>query len=371
LKQTWLAGALTAAVALAIAGCGSTSTTSVDPSPVRCEVAASPSTSTISASGGTVTITVLTERECAWSAAPGANWLTRVTPATGQGSGELQVEVAPNSGAARSAIVTVAEQQLQVTQASGCAYAIQPSSQSFGAGGGTGSTTVTAGPGCTWTATPNVPWIAITAGASGTAGGTVSFTVQTNTTPARNGSITIGTQTFNVSQASGCATAVQPLAFTVPAAGGARTVNVTAGGGCTWGSSSNAPWMSITSGASGNGNGSVGFTVAATTGPQRTGSLAVAGQTVTVTQTSGCAFSINPTSSTFNNLGGTGTVNVTTSAGCSWTATVASGTTWISILSGDSGTGPGTVTYRVLPFIGGKRSSAITIAGITFMVTQS
>ena len=40
----------------------------------------------------------------------------------------------------------------------------------------------------------------------------------------------------------------------------------------------------MTSGASGSGNGSVAFTVAANAGGARTGTITVAGQTFTVTQ---------------------------------------------------------------------------------------
>jgi hypothetical protein len=44
-------------------------------------------------------------------------------------------------------------------------------------------------------------------------------------------------------------------------------------------------WITVTSGASGSGNGSVGFTVAANTAQtQRTGVVTVAGQAVSVTQ---------------------------------------------------------------------------------------
>jgi hypothetical protein len=67
-------------------------------------------------------------------------------------------------------------------------------------------------------------------------------------------------------------------------------VNVTAGTGCAWTASSNAPWLTITSGATGTGNGPVGFSAAANAGGSRTGTLTIAGQTFTVTQ----AASIGP-----------------------------------------------------------------------------
>ena len=62
-------------------------------------------------------------------------------------------------------------------------------------------------------------------------------------------------------------------------------MNVTAvGGSCSWTAASNAAWITVTSGATGNGNGSVAFAVAANLGASRTGTLTIAGQAFTVTQ---------------------------------------------------------------------------------------
>ena len=60
---------------------------------------------------------------------------------------------------------------------------------------------------------------------------------------------------------------------------------MSAGSGCAWTARSNEAWITVTSGASGNGSGSVAFIV---DGPQgkndRTGTLTIAGHTFTVTQ---------------------------------------------------------------------------------------
>ena len=63
-----------------------------------------------------------------------------------------------------------------------------------------------------------------------------------------------------------------------------RLVAVTAGTGCTWTASSSASWLTVTSGASGSGNGSVGYAIAANTGAARSATLTVGGRTVTVSQ---------------------------------------------------------------------------------------
>ena len=82
-----------------------------------------------------------------------------------------------------------------------------------------------------------------------------------------------------------------------------------------------------------------------------------------------CTYSISPTSQHFSATGGTGSVNVTTQGGCSWTAT--SNNSWIHITSGSSGTGNGTVNYSVAANSGtSSRTGTMTVAGHTFTVTQ-
>jgi len=85
---------------------------------------------------------------------------------------------------------------------SSCTYSINPTSATFGAGGGSGSVNVTAPSGCPWTVS-NVPsWITITSGSSGSGNGTVSYTVAPNSsTSSRTATLTIAGQSFTVTQA--------------------------------------------------------------------------------------------------------------------------------------------------------------------------
>ena len=141
---------------------------------------------------------------------------------------------------------------------------------------------------------------------------------------------------------------------------------------CAWTAASNAPWITITAGASGSGNGTVAYTVAAnasTTG--RTGTMTIAGQTMTVTQAGApCNYAISPTVASLgpNCLDQYGRGH--SSAGCAWTASESA--SWITITSGASGIGNGTVTYSVTanPTIT-ARSAVMTIAGQSFDVTQA
>ena len=83
---------------------------------------------------------------------------------------------------------------------------------------------------------------------------------------------------------------------------------------------------------------------------------------------SGCTYAITPTTcQNFPAAGGSGTINVTTDAGCAWTA--ASNDAWI-VLASFGGTGSGSVGYMVSANTGAQRTGSITIAGQTFCVTQ-
>lgn len=76
---------------------------------------------------------------------------------------------------------------------------------------------------------------------------------------------------------------VQP-AITFGPEGGTDTATVAAGSACAWTSTSSASFLAVTVGASGTGNGTVQFTVAVNTGAERTGTLSIAGATITITQ---------------------------------------------------------------------------------------
>ncbi len=77
---------------------------------------------------------------------------------------------------------------------------------SLAAGTGTGEFQVTAAAGIPWVAWSNTSWITITNGSSGTGSGSVSFSAQANTGPARTGTVVIAGQTFTVEQESASTT---------------------------------------------------------------------------------------------------------------------------------------------------------------------
>ena len=166
-------------------------------------------------------------------------------------------------------------------------FSLNPTSQNFGVSGSNGIANVTATGSCTWTAVSNATFITVTSGSSGAGNGTVGFTVGPNSDPGqRTGTMTIAGKTFTVSQdGTNCSYSISPASQTLSASASTNTVNVTASAGCAWTATSNDSFLSINSGASGSGNGTVTYTIAANsiTSP-RTGTLTIAGQTFTVTQ---------------------------------------------------------------------------------------
>jgi hypothetical protein len=177
-----------------------------------------------------------------------------------------------------------------------------------------------------------------------------------------------------VGTAPGCSYNVsQPSPSTIAGSGGNGTINMSTSSSCPWTASSNATWISVTSGANGTGPGTVYFSASANPGStSRTGTLRVAGQTMTVYQDPGisCTYSINPTQQNPPASGGGGSVGVTTVSGCPWTA--ASNASWINITAGSSGNGSGTVLYSVAGNSStSSRTGTLTIAGKTFTVSQA
>jgi uncharacterized protein (TIGR03437 family) len=83
---------------------------------------------------------------------------------------------------------------------------------------------------------------------------------------------------------SPCSYSLSAAGASVVSAGGTGTANVTTATGCPWTASSNSNWIAITSGSSGSGNGVVNYSVAPNTGASRSGTILIAGQTHTVSQ---------------------------------------------------------------------------------------
>jgi len=168
-----------------------------------------------------------------------------------------------------------------------------------------------------------------------------------------------------------CSYSISPTSASYGSGSATGTVNVTATAGCSWTAAvSSGTFLSVSSGGSGTGNGTVAYSVAANTASSsRSGALAIAGQTFTVSQ-SGCTYGLNPASVTSDGAAANGTVSLTTQPGCGWAA--ASNSSFIAITSAASGAGSTSVAYTIAAnATGSERTGTATIGGQTFTVVQT
>jgi hypothetical protein len=205
------------------------------------------------------------------------------------------VAAAGPGGVARSTLSNT----FSFTGGGACSFNVSPTSPSVPATSGSYTITVTATSGCAWTGVSQSPsWITVTGGSNGTGNGTVSYTAAANTsTSPRAGTLIIAGVTVTLTQAGVCAYSVAPTTQNVLAAGGSHSAAVTTTAGCGWtGVSNNTNWISVTAGSKGAGNGTVAYTVAANTSTNaRSGTLTIAGRTVTIAQAAGTSPPSMPT----------------------------------------------------------------------------
>ena len=346
-----------------------------------CDYALAAASTNVDMGAGSGSVTITAENGCTWTVTNTVPWLTITSSHSGSGNGTVSYTIADNTVncTSRMGALIIGGQTFPVTQAAGLgSFAVSATSTNVGAGAGTGHLTVTAGVGCTWTVTNNASWLTITGGASGSGNGTISYSIAANTANCTNrvGSITlsgpsIGSQTLTVTQASGSGSfALAATSTNVTASVGSGSVTVTAGIGCTWTTTNNVSWLTITGGASGSGNGTVSYSIAANTAncTNRVGTLTIGTQPFTVRQSAGSgSYALTASSTNVAASAGSGSVYLTTGNGCTWTAISDSG--W---LHAGSGLGSGPVSYTVDANPGGTpRSGTLTVQGQVFTITQA
>ena len=321
----------------------------------------------VDGSGGERTLRVQTTSQCAWSATSGVPWITITGGRNGTGNGNVAFQVAPTTGPGRAGTLTVAGQSVQITQGIGCTYATGVTSLNVSSAGGSGEVPVQTAAACPWNAESQAGWITIPSGNTGSGPGVVRVLVPPTDGPPRTGTITVAGVAVTVTQSSGCGVTVQPASFAAPVGGGASSAAVHTGAGCPWSAAANAAWVAITSSPAGTGDGHVQFAVTANSGPARSGSLTIGGQTVSISQPSGCTFSVTPASMDLPFSTQTASVSLATGVGCQWNA--AAGASWISFPQ-SSGSGPGQVSFVAAANNGPRRSESLTVAGHRVTVNQ-
>lgn len=219
---------------------------------------------------------------------------------------------------------------------------IDPPSRSFTKDGGAGSI-LTLGSG-SWTATTADDWITITPKTSGTVGESCIYVVASNfSADTRTGQVDINGNIHTVSQFGYPAT-LTPSSATIDLDGGTGSVSIAVDAGISWSATSNSDWIEV-SPASGLSSGSVTYTAEPNPGvTTRNGSLTIAGQTFTVSQT-GTDVNLSPKEVEKAYSSDIIQIQVTALVGTNWTVTP--NNPWISVVDDGNGFGDSQITLAV------------------------
>lgn len=277
-----------------------------------------------------------------------------------------------------------------------CALTISGTPPIVDGGGGSGTVALSIPRECTWSAKPEVDWITVSP-PSGQGESQVSFSVASNPQPTeRKGGIVINERRIEVTQRAACAFTLSPTRGAARAHGARLLVTVTAPAGCAWRAVSQAPWITVSAGASGEGPGTVTLEVSASGGEARTGEVLIANIPFSVRQSEEppespapldppappsppgppgppnptCQVSLSASSAAIGSTGGSGSVDVIAASGCEWTAQ--SSAPWLDVTSGGTGVGPGVVQFTASQNTSSaQRTATLTIAGVAFTLTQA
>ncbi|MCX6594263.1 MAG: hypothetical protein NTZ56_22340 [Acidobacteria bacterium] len=165
-----------------------------------------------------------------------------------------------------------------------------------------------------------------------------------------------------------CTYSTAPTALVAPASGSRLDFAIQTTAGCAW-TLTGLPTWATASATFGNGPATVTLSIPANTGDARSATFSVGGALVTLTQAAApCIFTIAPGGQAFSSAPGTGSILVTTAAGCAWTVT--NSLPWVLLTTATSGNGTGTVGYSVIANFGASRNGILTVAGRPFTVEQ-
>jgi hypothetical protein len=261
------------------------------------------SNATFPATGGSGSIAVAAAASCPWTVSGLPAWVSVPAGTGGTGPGNFSFTVAANIATARSGSGSVNGSGVASTfnlsqAASPCTtWSITPTSVTAPAGNSTGSLAVTADSSCSWSVSALPSWMTPTSGTSGTGNGTISYAIAANAGAARSATATMTGSgpvryVYLNQAASPCNSwSISPATLNFAAAGASGSLAVTADSSCSWSLSTLPSWMAASTGTSGAGNGSIGYTVAANTGAARSATATLSGsgpsKPVSLSQASG------------------------------------------------------------------------------------
>ena len=335
---------------------------------------------TVEHQGGNGTVNVTAQKRIVWQARPNVDWIS-VSPTSGAGEGIVNYQVAPfNEVSTRQGTMTIAGNTLTVFQY-GRRMKLESYSEKCDWYAHVIPVTVNALAITEWEVTPNASWISIVDAGNGKGGDLVSIAISENPSyKARTGTVTIGTETFTITQdgRTDLAFSVSPAQSTASVEGAYGLIAVTATPDLPWMAASGANWVTVVSTtASGAGNGNIVYSASPnSTLYDRTGTVTVTpeaasgmiAKTHTVTQPAAVS-ALSLSGYEFEAAGESCAVEVSVADIVEWK--VEESLDWLTVNGSTSRTGPGTVTLQavanetVYP-----RSGTVTIARKTFTVTQ-
>jgi hypothetical protein len=174
---------------------------------------------------------------------------------------------------------TAAETSTSLTgpSASKCQVQISGSPAAFPADGGSGTLTIDTTRDCSWSAVSGASWVSV-GKAEGQGGGSVPFTVNANALASpRTAAITVGGDAFQLSQdAAPCRYTLNPDDAPIGYQGAEFAVEVETLAGCRWSAASDAAWLTVVRGSSGQASGTMRVAAAPNDGGARTGHVTIA-----------------------------------------------------------------------------------------------
>jgi hypothetical protein len=163
------------------------------------------------ANGGTGTLSVSASRDCTWSVSSQASWVALASTPNGNGDASVSYTVARNTvPSSRAAELVVESQRIQLSQAAAaCTYSIERTADTVAATGGTLTIQLSTLTECAWTASTTASWLTFGRN-SGSASAAIDIVVAANTGAARSGAVTVGGQTYTVTQAAAAGSTPTP-----------------------------------------------------------------------------------------------------------------------------------------------------------------
>ena len=350
-----------------------------------CPATLSSTNATHPSNSSTGLVNIAIASHCPWGVYNPYSWISISSGLNTTGNGTVTYTVADNPTAyTRIGYVQIADQTLVITQLgiaippANCSYTVSPNG--FGPGsdaGFTGTVFINTPSSCEWNVLNTNAWITITSSLTNFGSGQATFSVSQNPAPfARSGQFLVAGRAITVSQSAApfpCLVTISPGSASHSSSSSTGLINVAAAPDCTWVVFNTNSWISIESGTSGTGNGSVSYAVAANPAAAgRTGYIQIANRVFPVMQAgdpSTCTISISPTNRSHGYGAASNSVNVSTQAGCAWN--VVNTNSWISFAS-NSNSGSGAVLYSVARNTNIQaRSGIVIIGGKTLLLTQA